>query len=51
MKTLELTSEQFVKAIDLGYYEIIKDISVLKKTVKHYKVCGRTEIIDISIED
>ena len=43
MKTHNLTPKQYLKAISLGYYEPIKSISIYKKVVKHYKVCGRTE--------
>lgn len=49
MNTLELTSSQYLKAIKLGYYEPVKCISVFKKIVTHYKVCGRTEKILIQI--
>ena len=49
MQTLKLTSEQYLKAIKLGYYEPIKCISAFKKTVTHYKLCGRTEELLIEI--
>ena len=50
MKNHKLTPAKYLKAIELGYYEPIKCISVFKKIVKHYKVCGRTEklLIDLS---
>jgi len=50
MKNHELTSAQYLKAVKLGYYEPIKCISVFKKIVKHYKVCGRTEMLLINIK-
>lgn len=49
MKTLKLTAKQYLKAIKLGYYEQVKCVSVFKKIVTHYKVCGRTEQILIEI--
>ena len=51
MTTLKLTSAQYLKAIQLGYYEPIKCISLLKKVVKHYKLCGRTEELIIEIKN
>ena len=51
MNELNLTSEQYLKAIKLGYYEPIKCISAFKKIVKHYKVCGRLENILITIKN
>lgn len=51
MKTLKLTSAQYLKAIQLGYYEPIKCISLFKKVVKHYKLCGRTEELTIEIKN
>ncbi len=51
MTTLKLTSEQYLKAIKLGYYEPIKCITAFKKIVKHYKVCGRTEQLIIEIKN
>jgi hypothetical protein len=50
MKTVKLTSEQYIKAIELGYYDHIKCLSVFKKIVKHYKLCGRTEELLIEIK-
>jgi hypothetical protein len=50
MRTHKLTPAQYIKAIKLGYYEHIKCISVFKKVVKHYKVCGRTEILLINLK-
>jgi hypothetical protein len=49
MKELKLTFKQYLKAIELGYYEPLKCISVFKKVVKHYKLCGRTELIQINL--
>jgi len=51
MKTIKLTSEQFLKAINLGYYEQIKCVSVFKKQVKHFKVCGRVEELIVEIKN
>jgi hypothetical protein len=51
MTTITLTSAQLLKAINLGYYDIIEHISVFKKVVKHYKVCGRTEELTIEIKN
>ena len=51
MKTLKLTAAQYLKAIKLGYYEPVKCISVFKKIVTHYKLCGRTEKILIEISN
>lgn len=50
MKNHKLTPSQYNKAIELGYYEPVKCISVFKKIVKHYKVCGRTEILLIDLK-
>jgi hypothetical protein len=49
METIRLTADQYLKAIKLGYYEPLKCVSVFKKIVKHYKVCGRTEELLIEI--
>ena len=46
----ELTTNQYLKAIELGYYEHIKCVSVFKKIVLHYKVCGRTENLLIELK-
>ena len=50
MKNHSLTSKQYLKAIKLGYYEHIECLSVFKKKVTHYKVCGRTEELIINIK-
>ena len=50
MKNHKLTPAQYLKAIELGYYEPIKCVSVFKKIVKHFKVCGRTEILLIDLK-
>jgi len=50
MTTVKLNSAQYIKAIELGYYEHIKCLSVFKKIVKHYKLCGRTEELLIEIK-
>tara|TARA_R110000764_G_scaffold138618_1_gene226388 strand:- start:230 stop:382 length:153 start_codon:yes stop_codon:yes gene_type:complete len=50
MKNHKLTPAKYLKAIELGYYEPIKCVSVLKKIVKHYKVCGRTETLLIDLK-
>lgn len=50
MKTHKLTPAQYNKAIKLGYYEPIKCISVYKKIIKHYKVCGRIEQLLINLK-
>ena len=50
MKTHKLTPAQYLKAIELGYYEPIKCISIFQKTVKHYKLCGRTEMLLINLK-
>ena len=49
-QTLNLSAEKYLKAIELGYYEPIKCISVFVKLVKHYKLCGRTEELLINIK-
>ena len=51
MQTVKLTSEQYLKAIKLGYYDHIKCVSAFNKIVKHYKLCGRTEILLIEIKN
>jgi hypothetical protein len=51
METVKLTSEQYLKAIKLGYYEPIKCITAFNKIVKHYKLCGRTEQLLIEIRN
>jgi len=50
METLKLTPTQYAKAIELGFYEPIKCLSVFKKIVKHYKLCGRTEMLIIQLK-
>tara|TARA_R110000796_G_scaffold221120_8_gene337174 strand:+ start:501 stop:653 length:153 start_codon:yes stop_codon:yes gene_type:complete len=45
MKNHNLTSKQYLKAIEFGFYELIKNISKTEKIVKHYKCCGRTEML------
>ncbi len=49
MKILNLTPKQYLKAIELGYYEVIKCISLRTKIVTHYKLCGRTETLQINL--
>ena len=49
MKTLKLTSAQYLKAIKIGYYKPVKCVSVFNKIVTRYKLCGRTEQILIQI--
>lgn len=49
MKTLELTSEQYAKAIQLGIYEQTESISQFEKIVIHYKLCLRTEKLLIKL--
>ena len=49
MKTHNLTKAKYLKAIELGFYEPIKCVSVYEKIVKHYKVCGRTETLLINL--
>jgi hypothetical protein len=51
MKTIKLTSEQYLKSIKLGYYKPIKCISVFRKTVIEHKLCGGTEEIIIEIKN
>jgi hypothetical protein len=51
IKTLLLTAKNYTKAIELGYYEPIKCISVFVKLVTHYKACGRTEEILVTIKN
>jgi len=46
-QVLKLTPKQYNKAVQLGYYEPIKCMSIYKKIVRYYKVCGRTEILTI----
>jgi len=50
METVKLTPEQYLKAINLGYYDPIKCVSAFVKIVKHYKVCGRTEELTINLK-
>ena len=50
MKNQKLTLEQYSRAIELGYYERVKCISVFKKIVKHNKLCGKTEILLIDLK-
>lgn len=49
MKTHEITPKNYLKALKLGYYENVKCLSVYEKIVKHYKVCGRTEMLLIKL--
>jgi|TARA_R110000744_G_scaffold158465_1_gene274442 hypothetical protein len=51
MKNLTLTSEQYLKAIELGFYELIKDVSVFNKIVKHYTLSGRTDEVLITLKN
>jgi hypothetical protein len=50
MKELKLTPAQYLKAINLGFYDLVKHNSVFEKTVIHYKVCGRTETLLINLK-
>ncbi len=50
MKTKTLTPAQYTKAIELGYYELTINVSVFKKIVTHYKLCGRTETLCINLK-
>ena len=50
MKTLKLTPSKYSQAIELGYYEPVKCLSVFKKVVKHFKLCGRTELLLIDLK-
>lgn len=50
MTTIKLTAEQYLKAIELGYYEPIKCLTIYKKHVTHFKLCGRTEELLIDIK-
>ena len=49
IKEHRLTPIQYLKAIELGFYEETKCVSVFKKIVTHYKLCGRTEQLLITI--
>ena len=51
MQTVKLTPVQYLKAIELGYYDHLKCITAFKKIVKHYKLCGRTEELIIEIKN
>ena len=51
MTTLKLTSQEYLKAIKLGYYEPIKCVTIFTKIVRHYKICGRTEELLIEIKN
>jgi hypothetical protein len=50
MTTVKLTPAQYLKAIELGYYEPIKCVTAFKKIVKHFKLCGRTEELLIELK-
>ena len=50
-KTITLTAEKYLKAIELGYYEPIKCISAFVKLVTFYKVCGRKEQVLVTIKN
>ena len=49
METIKLTWEKYNKAIALGYYDELQNISKIRKIVRHYKLCGRTEELLIQI--
>jgi len=49
MNNLKLTIEQYLKALNIGDFELIESVSDIEKIVIHYKVCGRTEKILIKI--
>jgi hypothetical protein len=49
MQNHKISSANYLKAIELGFYEKVKCISVFNKTVKHYKACGRVELLNITI--
>ena len=49
MITIRLTWEKYNNAIALGYYDELENISKIRKIVKHYKLCGRTEELLIEI--
>lgn len=47
MGTLNITISEFNKKVELGYFEVIKQLSVFKFEVKH-NLCGRSEMIIIN---
>tara|TARA_R110000764_G_scaffold207721_1_gene293276 strand:+ start:4435 stop:4650 length:216 start_codon:yes stop_codon:yes gene_type:complete len=51
MKNLTITSKQYLKAIELGFYELIKDVSVFKKIVRHYKLSGGFDEVLITLKN
>ena len=44
-----ISKANFKTAIQLGYYEVIQNTSFTHKIVKHYKACGRTQILLVEI--
>jgi hypothetical protein len=46
---IKMTSKQYLKKIQLGYYQYIKCNSVFVKTVKNNLLNGKSEIIKINI--
>jgi hypothetical protein len=48
--THKITPANYLKAIELGYYEHVKCLSIYEKIVTHYKVCGRTETLLINLK-
>ena len=50
MKTLNITPAEFNKKVKLGYFDIIKQLSVFVFEVKN-NLCGRSEIIKVNIKN
>tara|TARA_Y100001938_G_C8082960_1_gene430225 strand:+ start:289 stop:462 length:174 start_codon:yes stop_codon:yes gene_type:complete len=50
-KRNKLNPDQYLKALELGIYEHIKCLSVYEKLVKYYKLCGRTELLIIELNN
>tara|TARA_R110002167_G_scaffold168632_1_gene366419 strand:+ start:421 stop:579 length:159 start_codon:yes stop_codon:yes gene_type:complete len=51
MNTLNLTSAEYLKGIELGFLEPIKCLSVFEKKVTLYKLCGRKETVTVKIKN
>jgi hypothetical protein len=49
MVTINLTQENYSKAIALGIYCILENVSNSKKIVRYYKACGRTEEVLVQL--
>ena len=49
MEAIKITPKDYLKKIELGYFEPIECVSLFIKKVKH-NLCGRSEIILVDLK-